>query len=190
MNAPIRLLTTVLLASMLLVSAGCSKGTSGDSSGGSAPSGSSANASGTNSGGSQNSGGNTGASSTAAPKPPTPQDSGFGFAYGQYSLRVPGVAYQTTDAATNQNKQVVSSGAQTASTITINSDGTYVWNSVWDGKVIKGNWQKTGAKDYPIIVPKGQEGKDWKLGKQDGSGKGDIILWDGNSMHYVGDLAK
>ncbi len=126
----------------------------------------------------------------AAAQPPAAQDTGFGFTYGTYGLRVPGAVYQTPIAGTDQSKLTVSTGTQTASTLTLNPDGTYVWNSAWDGKVIKGKWQKTGKADYPILLPQGQEGKDWRLAKGDGSGKGEILLWDGNYMSYVGDRLK
>ena len=126
----------------------------------------------------------------AAAQPPAAQATGFGFTYGTYGLRVPGAVYQTPIAGTDQSKLTVSTGTQTASTLTLNPDGTYVWNSAWDGKVIKGKWQKTGKADYPILLPQGQEGKDWRLAKGDGSGKGEILLWDGNYMSYVGDRLK
>lgn len=129
-----------------------------------------------------------------APQPaaPTSQshtytDSGFGFAYGLYGLYVPGAAYVTPNPGTDTETLTTSSGVKTDSTLQLNADGTYVWNSAWDGRIIKGSWEKTGDSDYPILVRAGQEGKDWKLGKGDNS---EIILWDGDAMTYSGDRAK
>lgn len=113
----------------------------------------------------------------------------FGFAWGSYSLRVPGAAYVTAGEG-NTDKLVVSSGVKTVSKLTLHKDGTYVWDSAWDGKVYKGTWQKQDDEAYPILLLKGQEGKDWNLGPGEGAGKGEILLFDGVYMSYAGDLLK
>lgn len=71
-------------------------------------------------------------------------------------------------------------------TLTINSDGTYEWNSMWDGKVIPGNWRIFDEKDgYPIVLENAQEGKDWRVGASNETIGGDIIVWDG-TFYYIG----
>jgi hypothetical protein len=114
--------------------------------------------------------------------------SAYGFAWGTYTLRLSDAAYTTDDGMTR--KTLVSTGARTDGKLTLRKDGAYVWESAWDDKVYNGTWEKTGDKDYPILLLKGQGAKDWKLGRGDGNGKGEIILFDGKSMSYVGDLAK
>jgi hypothetical protein len=136
-----------------------------------------------------NASGGQGSQSDGAPAPAaggntasvTPQASPYGFAWGEYGLGIPGVSYQIDQG--NQIIQVSSTGAQTASTLKLNQDGTYVWNSQWDGKVYKGNWQK-GDSSYPVVIPKAQEGKTWKVGKDDKSDG--LYVWDGNSIYYIG----
>ena len=179
-----RLALPLLLLLLALAGCGGARGSdsgSGGSGGGTAP-GPAAGGSGLGKRG--------GSPAPAAAPPAAAQDTGFGFAYGTYGLRVPGAAYETPIAGTDQSKLTVSTGTRTASTLTLNPDGTYIWNSAWDGKVIKGSWQKTGKSDYPILLAHGQEGKDWHLAKGDGAGKGEILLWDGNYMSYVGDRAR
>lgn len=126
------------------------------------------------------------APSAPASSAPASQDSEFGFKYGLYSLRVPGAAYET-QVAPDKAQLTVSSGTQTASTLTLKADGTYEWNSAWDGKVYRGKWEKVSG-EYPVLIRKAQEGKDWMIARGEGAGKGDLIVWDGSSMHYVGDL--
>ncbi|MHB8984190.1 MAG: copper amine oxidase N-terminal domain-containing protein [Carboxydocellales bacterium] len=66
--------------------------------------------------------------------------------------------------------------------IAIYADGTYIWNSPWDGKVIKGKWARSSDSDYPLTILDGEEGKDWKLGRSGPNvwGGGDIVIWDGS----------
>ncbi|HLO03712.1 MAG TPA: hypothetical protein VK191_11430 [Symbiobacteriaceae bacterium] len=110
----------------------------------------------------------------------TRQESPYGFSWGEYGLGIPGASFQIDNGDTVT--QVTGSGAQTASTLKLNADGTYVWNSQWDGKTYKGQWQK-GSGDYPITIPGAQEGKTWHVGKEK---DGDIYVYDGNSIYYIG----
>lgn len=80
-----------------------------------------------------------------------------------------------------------SAGARNGS-VTIKSDGTYIWNSLVDGKVIKGKWTKSKDIAYPLILLKGEQGHDWKVGESVHSGA-DIVLWDGVSSQKA-DLVK
>ncbi|SOC08314.1 hypothetical protein SAMN05880501_10558 [Ureibacillus xyleni] len=62
----------------------------------------------------------------------------------------------------------------------IQSDGTYVWNSLIEGKVIKGKWRQTKDKDYPIELLKGELGYNWKVGESPHR-FGEILLWSGST---------
>lgn len=101
--------------------------------------------------------------------------------FGLYQYWVPGTSYTTADYTNNQ--LVIHNSAGTGvlpGGIKINSDGTYIWNSSWDGKVIKGKWRKTGDAGYPIEMLNAQEGKNWRVGKGD---NGTIIIWDGSTWY-------
>ncbi|WP_096466113.1 hypothetical protein [Aneurinibacillus soli] len=80
-----------------------------------------------------------------------------------------------------------SAGARNGN-VTIKSDGTYIWNSAVDGKVIKGKWIKSKDISSPLILLKGERGHDWKIGESVHSGA-DIVLWDGVSSQKA-DLVK
>lgn len=110
----------------------------------------------------------------------TRQESPYGFPWGEYGLGIPGVAYEIDQG--DKIVQVTASGRQTASTLRLNPDGTYVWNSQWDGKTYKGTYQK-GSGDYPILIPGAQEGKTWHVGKEK---DGNIYVYDGSSIYYIG----
>lgn len=115
------------------------------------------------------------------------QASGMGFEFNvTYGLAVPGVAY-TEAAGGDKVRYVVSSGVKTQSTVVIKPDGAYVWDSKWDGKVIKGNWEKTGDSGYPIVLKNAQEGKNWQVGpdSRKGAKPETILVWDG-SIWYEG----
>jgi hypothetical protein len=47
----------------------------------------------------------------------------------------------------------------TGSWLQLNADGTYVWDSKWDGEVIHGTWEPFNTSS--IILYDGQEGRDW-----------------------------
>jgi hypothetical protein len=97
--------------------------------------------------------------------------------FGLYQYWVPGASYTTPDYTNNQLVIHNSSGTGVLpGGIRINGDGTFIWNSSWDGKVIRGKWRKTGDGGYPIEMINAQEGKNWKVGKGD---DGNIIIWDG-----------
>ncbi|HEX2976638.1 MAG TPA: hypothetical protein VHO68_11945 [Bacteroidales bacterium] len=101
--------------------------------------------------------------------------------FGLYQYWVPGTSYTTADYSNYQLVIHNSSGTGVLpGGIKINSDGTYVWNSSWDGKVIKGKWRKTGDTGYPIELVNAQEGKNWRVGKGD---NGTIIIWDGSTWY-------
>lgn len=103
---------------------------------------------------------------------------------GYIHIRVPGVAY--TQQAGDTLNLYVSSGAMTTSSLLINPDGTYAWNSQWDGKIITGTWTKDGAD---INLLKGQEGKNWRVTKSTETTGGDVVIMDG-SIWYIADRAK
>lgn len=65
--------------------------------------------------------------------------------------------------------------------VTILPDGTYVWNSLVNGKIIKGKWAMTNDIAYPIVLLKGEMGGDWKIGESVHNDGADIYLWDGVS---------
>jgi hypothetical protein len=115
----------------------------------------------------------------------TPASPGAAFFFRTFGLAIPGVAYTVDNYAAGTRTLVTSAGALTKSAVRINPDGTYVWNSSWDGRVIQGRW--TAEKDGSIILRNGQEKKDWKMQRMDKPiGKAEITLWDQNSIWYHG----
>ena len=99
-----------------------------------------------------------------------------------FDMNVSGAAYLTEDYANNTATLHTSAGALSGG-LTINGNGTYVWNSTWEGRVIQGNWEETDDPDYPIVLLKGEDGRDWKVAKD---GERDIIIWDQNSISKNG----
>jgi hypothetical protein len=93
-----------------------------------------------------------------------------------FLMAVPGAVVDTPATGTQVTPGALSGG------LTVNSDGTYIWNSTWEGKVLKGSWKATGDPGYPILLLNGEDGHDWKLGKSTPStwGGGDIVIWDGS----------
>jgi hypothetical protein len=109
--------------------------------------------------------------------------------FGLYQYWVPGASYTTPDYTNNQLVIHTSAGTGVLpGGIKINIDGTYVWNSSWDGKIIKGNWRATGDGGYPIELLNAQEGKNWKIGKTTGD-PSTITIWDGSTW-YNGEKIK
>lgn len=118
----------------------------------------------------------------SAPVPPPRQDASFFFR--TFGLAVPGVAYSWDNLATQTRTNVVAAGTTTKSTIRIDPEGTYVWNSAWDGRVIQGRW--VSHRDG-ILLQHGQEKKDWVMGRlPNPSGTAVVYLYDGNYMTYHG----
>lgn len=107
----------------------------------------------------------------------TESGSDLSYFFGTFSTRVPGVAYTTPIPGTNYETLHTSVGALSGG-IKINADGTYVWNSTWEGKTLKGKWEKTGDAGYPIVLLNGEDGKDWRVGKDPSSDE--IFIWDGS----------
>jgi hypothetical protein len=105
-----------------------------------------------------------------------------GFA-GLYQYWVPGTSSTVPD---YNNQQVVIHNSTGTGVlpggIKINPDQTYVWNSSWDEKVIKGRWRKTADSDYPIELENAQGGKNWRIGKSKEKGV-DIVIWDGSTWY-------
>ena len=104
--------------------------------------------------------------------------------FGLYQYWVPGTSYTTPDYANNQ--LVIHNSAGTGvlpGGIKINIDGTYVWNSSWDGKIIQGNWRTTGDGGYPVELLNAQEGKNWRIGKTTGD-PSTITIWDGSTWYH------
>lgn len=104
---------------------------------------------------------------------------------GLFQYWVPGTSYTVPD-YTNQQLVIHNSAGSGVlpGGIKINADGTYIWNSSWDEKVIKGKWRATTDQDYPLELIQAQEGKDWKVGKTAGD-PSTITLWNG-SIWYTG----
>jgi hypothetical protein len=101
-----------------------------------------------------------------------------------FGLAVPGVAYSWDNLATQTRTHVAAAGTVTKSAVRINPDGTYVWNSAWDGRVIQGRW--ISHKDG-ILLQNGQEKKDWVMGRlPHPNGDAVVYLYDGDSMTYHG----
>ncbi|MFA5972372.1 MAG: hypothetical protein WC780_08475 [Lentimicrobiaceae bacterium] len=102
---------------------------------------------------------------------------------GQYELWVPGTSYVTTDYSNQQRVLHNSAGTGVLpGGIKINNDQTYIWNSSWDNKIIKGHWKATDDSNYPIELLNAQEGKNWKVGKSNDKGVS-IIIWDGYTWY-------
>lgn len=123
-----------------------------------------------------------------APEPPapTPPASGDGSSFvGLYGkIRVPGAAY--TVETLYSTTLYTSAGALTTGALAINADGTYAWNSSWDGRLITGQWVVAGEN---IKLLHAQEGKDWTVMKSNRSTGGDIVIWDGFTW-YIADRAQ
>jgi hypothetical protein len=119
---------------------------------------------------------------SAAPRAEGRQDASFFFR--TFGLAVPGGAYSWDNLATQTRTHVVSAGALTKSSLRINADGTYDWNSAWEGRLLRGRWalHKDG-----LLLRQGQEGKDWVLGRlAHPSGRAEVYLFDRNAMTYHG----
>ncbi|GAC1594592.1 MAG: hypothetical protein NVS3B8_08230 [Chitinophagaceae bacterium] len=100
-----------------------------------------------------------------------------------YQYYVPGASYTVPD-YTN-NREVLHNSAGTGvlpGSIKISANGTYIWNSSWDGKILKGHWRLTGDADYPIELLRAQKGKNWKVGKSKEKNVS-IVVWDGNTWY-------
>ena len=105
-----------------------------------------------------------------------------GVFFGIYQYWVPGTSYTVPDY--NNNWQVLHNSAGTGvlpGSLKIEPAGTYIWNSSWDGKIIKGKWTLTGDKDYPIELVNAQQSRNWKVGKANEPGL--IIIWDGSTWY-------
>ena len=103
--------------------------------------------------------------------------------FGLYQYWVPGTAYTVADYSTNTIVMHNSAGTGVLpGGIRINPDGTYIWNSSWDEKVIKGKWSTSGKSDYPIVLLNAQEGRSWSVGKSSDK-NADITVWDGNTWY-------
>jgi hypothetical protein len=115
---------------------------------------------------------------------PAPPSTNTAFFQRTFGLAIPGVAYTVDNTAANTRTLVTSAGAITKSSVRINPDHTYDWNSDWDRRMIHGKWveQKDG-----ILLLKGQEHRDWLMRAIDRpSGKAVVTLWDQNAIWYNG----
>jgi hypothetical protein len=102
-----------------------------------------------------------------------------GISFGTYQYWVPGASAAIPDYTNHQLVITTSAGTGVLpGGIQISSDKTYIWNSSWDKKVIKGTWKATGDPGYPIVLIKAQEGKNWKIGKSKNK-NAEITIWDG-----------
>lgn len=112
-----------------------------------------------------------------------PSTNDLSYFFGLYQYWVPGTSYTTPDYTNRQLVITTSSGTGVLpGGISIHKDGTYVWNSSWEGKAIKGKWRTTGDKGYPIELQHAQEGKNWRVGKSSEKGVS-IIIWDGATWY-------
>lgn len=104
--------------------------------------------------------------------------------YGLYQYWVPGTSYTVPDYTNQQLVIHNSSGTGVLpGGISISGDNKYVWNSSWDGKVIKGTWRITNDAGYPIELLNAQENKSWRIGRAPDK-SADIIIWDGSTWYY------
>ena len=110
----------------------------------------------------------------------TPNATPIDYALKTFVLWVPGTSYVISNFDTNTSTLYTSTGTLPKSTITISRDGTYTWNSAWDGKIITGKWTKNNDNSLNILF--GQEGKTWLLAKGGGKNE-DIFLMDGFSWY-------
>lgn len=129
-------------------------------------------------------GGNTPSPAPAPSRSKLPSDPNNPLVGGFIHMRVPGAAY--TQQSGDTMTLYVSSGTMTASSLLINPDGTYVWNSQWDGKLIRGTWVKTSDG---LVLQKAQEGKDWIVSVSTPQHGGDILVYN-ESTWYIADRAK
>lgn len=113
-------------------------------------------------------------------EPASTTASGSEYAFKTFILWVPGAVYSTTNYNSGTNTLYVSPGTVPKSTLTVNKDGTYIWNSAYDEKVIKGSW--TTGSDGSLNLIKGQEGKTWELVKSTGKTE-DIFVMDGSTWY-------
>ncbi len=102
------------------------------------------------------------------------------YALKTFILWVPGTSYVIPNFDAHTSTLYTSTGTLPKSTITINKDGTYIWNSAYDGKIIVGKWTKNDDNSLNILL--GQEGKTWRLAKGGGQYE-DIFLMDGFSWY-------
>jgi hypothetical protein len=101
-----------------------------------------------------------------------------------FGLAIPGVAYTTDNYATNTRSITVAAGTVTKSAVRINPDGSYIWNSAWDGKVIRGQWKRDNSA---IILLNAQGGLNWRMERMpQPQGRAVVTLWDQNSIWYHG----
>lgn len=105
---------------------------------------------------------------------------GLEYAFRTFILWVPGTSYTFSDYSSGTNTLYISGGTIPKSTLTVNKDGTYVWNSAYDAKIIRGTW--TGNSEGSLDLIKGQEGKTWRLAKSDGKYE-DIFIMDGSTWY-------
>ena len=104
--------------------------------------------------------------------------SNINYFFGLYGYWIPGTSYTIPNYTNNQEVIHTSSGTGVLpGSIWIDANGTYIWNSSWDGKIIKGQWKLTGDADYPLELLKAQEGQNWRVGKSKEQGVA-IIIWD------------
>lgn len=117
---------------------------------------------------------------------PDPQTAGSGQYAGNPflgvygNMRVSGAAYTTEQGG--KTYSVANAGALAPGSIAILPNGTYAWNSNWDGKLIYGVWQPDGKN---VKLLQGQEGADWIV-MWETNPDGEIIVSDGN-VSYVAD---
>ena len=101
--------------------------------------------------------------------PPANNDLGdFSYLFHTWKMSIPG--------AVDWNTGTAKPGVALEDALTIYSNGTYEWNSSWDGEIIRGTWEK-GDSEYPITLLNAEDGHNWKVGLWP-SGGGDIIAWD------------
>lgn len=112
---------------------------------------------------------------------PKPQDdvSDLSYLFHTWKMSIPG--------AVDWNTGTAKPGLTLEDALTIYSDGTYEWNSSWEGELIKGTWER-GDSEYPITLLKAEDGHNWKVGLWP-SGGGDLLAWDPEaSIWKNGDL--
>ena len=114
---------------------------------------------------------------------PTPATE-VSFFFRTFGLAVPGVAYSWDNLAAQTRTQVVAAGTPTRGAIRVRPDGTYLWHSAWENRLIEGRWipHRDG-----ILLQHAQEKRDWVLGRlPTPRGAAVVYLYDGASMTYHG----
>lgn len=111
------------------------------------------------------------------PKPPKPNSSANSMFDRDWHLSIPGAVWTDDNIATDTSTLHVSAGSGSLPhVLNISTDGTYMWKAY--DEVIRGRWEHSDNVNYPIILQKAYEGKNWNVSLE----KYGLLLWDGESL--------